>query len=200
MTTGATGRRDGDRLWLPLVLATTVVLGGLWAMSRLNQPRKSASIPQRVPIAVPQAPRSAPAPTPFVPAPAPAEALQGSASVYRCGPGSGAAYSDRPCAGGGGAVDVRPSSGIQFATPHEVARMQAERRAAIAGELNVSAQPAQQQAAPSNASACRALDNYIAQIDVKTRQPLSSYEQDYWRVERAGAVDRKFGLNCHLQR
>ena len=48
----------------------------------------------------------------------------------------------------------------------------------------------------SNRQECTALAAEIQAIDARTRQPLSSYEQDVWRGRRQAATSRRHALRC----
>ena len=43
---------------------------------------------------------------------------------------------------------------------------------------------------------CDALEKTIANIDARTRQPLTAGEQDHWRGKRKEARERQFALRC----
>ena len=189
----SSGQRDG----LPILLAIIVVTAGLWGMTNmLEAPKKpfatqQPAAPQPQHVATPPPSAGSQRAQPFVPAPPP-EAYTGSTPAYRC---AGGGYSDRPC--GGAAVDTRGSSGIQFATPEEMARARGERRvqSTTIVEYETKAVPAAPRV--SQLTQCKQLDEAIALIDARARQPNSLVEQDRLRVERARLVDRKYALKCH---
>ena len=50
--------------------------------------------------------------------------------------------------------------------------------------------------ARSKQKACDALEKTIANIDARTRQPLTAWQQDHWRGKRKEARDQQFALRC----
>lgn len=121
--------------------------------------------------------------------------------IHKCMVDGQVVYSDQPCSPGKGhqLALKADTAGLAPARTYrsQLAALEAEQRVQLA-QANQQRQraPVAASSGPSMADQCRLIDEQVASIDVRTRQPLTPQEGDYWRAERKKLMDRRFSLGC----
>jgi hypothetical protein len=127
-------------------------------------------------------------------------ATPSSHTLYRCKPYSGGAFwSTRHCNQQQALVDRMVTVPRNMALNQKIAIAERSlKKATLATQRPASPAPSSQRSSglSTKQAECNDLDEEIRKIDVRTREPLSATEQDWWRSERRKAQDRRFFLHC----
>ncbi len=192
-----------------LVLALSAVTGG-WLLLEYSQ-----RLPPQAPlteqpsetsqeIALPQE-RTVPLP-PKVAKPVGPALPKNLIATFKCEKGGRISYGDQPCANGAKVLAVTAEK--EVLAPNPTANFQRMRARAAAMEAERLARDRQfdiaaaetakitANAADAKANQCAIIDNAIASVDAKLRQPHNGQEGDFWTAERRKLTDRRFSLGC----
>ncbi len=121
--------------------------------------------------------------------------------IYKCRGRSGTAYRDHPC------TSEETELQVTVAGPVSAPRYNLEQLKAKADEmeaarlkrdaLQIAVQsPVERSTRDSRKTECDALDQQIAAMDSRLRQPHSASEGDHWTGERKKLTDRRFSIGC----
>lgn len=158
--------------------------------------RRRVSLPEPVPLSLPESAPSAEQPSPVYPY-QPDQARVESRSVTKCVGRTGTSYADGPCPNGATSTTVTTYTGLNLSdglptvsrTPQPVP---VER---VTVNVPVIAPPVA--VSISNVQAeCAGLTSELHQLDARARQPQSGQSQDWIRDKQRALRARKFELRC----
>lgn len=189
---------------LSLVFALSIVVGG-WLLfeygnSTITQGHKPAT-PQREGSSQEQSEspvqKAGPAKTTDTPVP------QNLAITYKCEKNGRIRYGDQPCGKDERTITVstsertnhpdRPLSQLQASVAQmEASRLERERKQAQIVQFS----PASTSSHDGKELKCKHIDQEIAAIDSRLRQPYYAQTGDYFKGERKKLTDERFSLGC----
>lgn len=178
-----------------LLIAAAIAVGG-WAVVRFQTSDLPAVADQQV-----EKPKHPSAPTSELrPPPSPAQIEPSTKAATpawtRCKLGERVVYSDRGCESGVAQRNAENTQASISTVPAWEQKGALVERTRPLQAVQRSVPPVSRVTKPDPKRECKELDEDIKQMDVYTRQALSSKEQDRVRGFRKAARDRQFALRC----
>lgn len=183
---------------MSLILALSVVAGSWLAFEYSAHPTRPVPSVQPIPQVAEPPPQISPQAATEVSTQVPRNADM----TYRCQRNGQTSFSDQPCGSNATVVSVMPGDRQASQPDDRLARMkrvaaQMETdRLAREQALNVEIATRATASESSEAAQCKIIDERIASVDARLRQPHDAQTGDYWTAERKKLMDKRFDLRC----
>lgn len=195
-----------DTRFISILLAVAVPVAAWLGVEYLSYLDRSKTLPQdATPPAMPTSrdkpiPQSGSVATEKPATDATAPSLRQPGLIHKCVTAGAVVYSDQPCAPAAHVKTLQPNierAGLAPARSYEsqLAALEAERDGQARAQAPQPAGPVQVSTSPKEAQ-CTSLDNAIASVNARLREPHGPQYGDRLNSEKKQLYDRRFSLGC----